>query len=235
VTKTIRLILYVVIALVVALGGWGYLEHKAYVAAKAKAGVLTAEFNDYQKQAEAIKANLEAEAVKLLAAKSAAIDAALASEQTKAQAIAERDAALAKIKALPDNDLSGAINLRIGVGLSWPVADGTFSITRYGAESVLSRFIAGEANASLYAAERSVTTNLRQALVASESESGNLGQRLYLTRGELSRAVKAWAADTSALKHLERSIIGRTVTTAVVSVGVGFAVAWGLHVAGVLK
>ncbi len=234
-TKTLRACLAVVVAIVLALAGWGVIERKAYVAAKAKADILRSDYTAYVEQAEAVKADMAIEAATLRAEKAAAIDAAISAESSKAKIAADLAAEKAKTAALPPDSLSGSINLRIGAGQSYPTGDGRFSFSRPGADATLDSFLEGEASHNLYEAERSVTANLRTALTAAESENGNLSHRLCLTQGELDRAVNAWGAETSALNHLRLSIIGRTVTTAAISFGVGLAVAWGLHAAGILK
>ena len=232
--KTIAIIGGIVLAILSAIVVYSGHEHKLYLEAKGASAVLTADFVSYQTNAKTIIASLTAEAAQLLTAKNAAIDKANAAELSKDKIAADLAALQAQTALLPPNALAANINTRLGANQTLPIAAGGFSLTRPGAESALNLFLAGEADASRYKAEQTVSLNLRVALDASERESGNLGQRLSLTTGELDRAVKAWDADKDALTHLEHSILGTRIKAFAWGAGTGAVTVAILHILKVI-
>lgn len=210
-------------------------QRKSYLTAKGEAAVLEKQFADYRLEADKAKAILTAEFATLTAEKNAALTAALNASLKAGEIQARLDAEQALTAALPADVLSGRINARIGVNQSVPIMNGTFSFTRPGTESTLNIFLEGEASASKYAAERTVTASLRDAVNASEKEVGNLGQRLYISETELDKAVAAWGADKDALKHLERSILGTKIKNLAIGAGAGVVIVTVLHLTGIVK
>jgi hypothetical protein len=221
-SKTTQILVAIVAFIALLAGGlmiYSGAQHKAYLISKGESAVLEKQFADYRLTSEKEKTALTAEAIRTTAEKDAAIAAANAADASKAAIQSALDAEKAKTAAMPADTLSGNINQRIGAGQSWPTAGGVFTFTRPGTESVLNRFLDGEASEGKYQAEMIVTLNLRTALGKSEGGAANLGTRLTLTQGELDKCVAAKDANAKALSHLEHSITG----TAIKNLAIGAA------------
>lgn len=209
-------------------------QHRAYLISKGESVVLEQQFKDYRLTSEKEKTALTAEAIRTTAEKDAAIARANAASLKAGEIQSKLDAATALTAALPADVLSGQINARIGVNQSCPIMNGTFSFTRPGAESTLNLFLTGEASASKYAAERTVSSNLRDALTAADAGTVNVSARLSITETELTKCVAAKDATASALKHLEHSILGTKIKNFAIGVGVGAATVTVLHLLKVI-
>jgi hypothetical protein len=221
--------LAVVLAIIAGLGIYGTAQRKAYLEAKGAAAVLEKQYVEYSTAAESQLASIAVAYSKAKAEKDAALAAATVAKNAQVAIQSALDAEKAKTHALPPDSLSGAINTRIGANQSWPTEGGVFTFTRPGTESVLNRFLNGEASESKYQAGEVVTVNLRAAIDAAERGTASISGQLTLTKGELDKCVAAKDANAEALKHLERSILGTKIKTFVVGAGVGAATLAVLH------
>jgi hypothetical protein len=232
-TKTTQVLIAIIAILALFAGGlmiYSGHEKKLYLIDKGKAQVLAKEYADYKASAEPQIVALTTASAKAKADKEAALAAAVVAENAKAAIQSALDAEKAKTHALPPDALSGAINTRIGANQSWPTEGGVFTFTRPGTESVLNRFLNGEASESKYQAEAVVTVNLRAAIDAAERGTASISGQLALTAGERDKAIAAWGATGDALKHMERAQFGLGLKHYVIGAGVGAAVLVILHV-----
>ena len=228
--RTLSIVAAAVLAILAGLVLYGNYQHRQYLEAKGAEKLIAAQY-----QYATVKANIEIAA--LLASttaaesqKQAALDAAAAERQLRLQADAERDAAVAKTKALPDDTLSSAINLRIGNGESKPIASGVFSFTRPGTEATLNRFLAGETAASDRDSAIREAANNADGLALCESQRGKLAKEVKLRVNERDLAKIGWDTTADALKHLERSIIGTRIKTFITGAAVGAVAVIALHI-----
>lgn len=223
-----------VLAILVGLGIYGAAQHKSYLISKGKAEALEIQYRDYEKTAKSEIASLTAQGANWKDARDAALAAVASAEQGKAATQAALDAEKARTKLLTADLLAGQINARIGINQALPVANGTFSLTRPGAENTLNVFLDGEGFKEKLKAESLVSENLRSAINSSQHENDTLGQRLSITQTELTKSVAAWDATKDTLKHLERSILGTKIKTFAVGVGVGAVAIIILHLCKVI-
>jgi hypothetical protein len=213
--------LAMVLAIIAGLGIWGSIQHKAYLEAKGAADLLSAQYKDAATKNEIEIAALHASSAASEIQKQAALDAAATERQLRVKADTERDAAIAKTKALPDDILSSAINLRIGAGESSPIASGVFTFTRPGVESTLNHFLAGETAETNLVSALAESAHKSDALDLCESQRGNLSAELKLTANERDLAKQGWDKEADALGHLERSIWGTRVKAFAWGAGAG--------------
>ena len=217
---TAAAILAVVVGVLIA---WGQAEHRAALKWKGASSALTAEHAAYVKQAEPLIASLQSENVTLKQIANSAVSKADTLEAT----IADQDAAISHLKALtaalPPDSLTGQINQRIGTGSIVPTAGGLYICTRPGAEATLNRFIDGEGYRTKYETEKAANLNLRAAVDAAEQQAANSAQAFTLKDGEYQRALAGWDADKDALRHLERSILGRRTKSFITGAALGVA------------
>ena len=213
-------ILAVAIGILIA---WGQAEHRAALKWKGASAALTSEYNAYVKQAEPVIAGLQVQN----AALQKDVNAAISKADTLESTIAEQDAAISHLKtltaALSPDGLSAKINERIGTGSIVPTKGGLYICSRAGAEATLNRFIDGEGYRTKYETEKAVVWNLRAALDAAEQQAANSAQAFTLMQGERDRALVAWDADKDALRHLERSILGRRTKSFIIGAATGAA------------
>jgi len=213
-------ILAVVIGIVIA---WGQAEHRAALKWKGASAALASEYNAYVKQAEPVIAGLQVQN----AALQKDVNAAISKADTLESTIAEQDAAISHLKtltaALSPDGLSAKINERIGTGSIVPTKGGLYICSRAGAEATLNRFIDGEGYRTKYETEKAAVWNLRAALDAAEQQAANTAQAFTLMQGERDRALVAWDADKDALRHLERSILGRRTKSFIIGAATGAA------------
>ncbi|MCK9600081.1 MAG: hypothetical protein M0R06_13635 [Sphaerochaeta sp.] len=213
-------IVAVVVGIVIA---WGQAEHRAALKWKGASAALASEYNAYVKQAEPVIAGLQVQNAALQKDANAAISKADTLEST----IAEQDAAISHLKtltaALSPDGLSAKINERIGTGSIVPTKGGLYICSRAGAEATLNRFIDGEGYRTKYETEKAAVWNLRAALDAAEQQAANSAQAFTLMQGERDRALVAWDADKDALRHLERSILGRRTKSFIIGAATGAA------------
>lgn len=225
----------VVLALImVVLVLYGNEQRRAYLQEKGAAAVLEKQFKEYVLEVDKAKTILTGEFVALTAEKQAALIKANDAENAKVAIQAALDAEKAKTTALPPDTLVGNINQRIGANMSWPTGGGVFTFTRPGTENVLNRFLDGEASEGRYQAEQAVTVNLRAAIDAAERGTANVSKQLALTEGELDKCIAAKDANADALKHLERSILGRQIKTFAIGAGAGAVTVIALHLLKVI-
>ena len=224
-----------ILAALIGFVWYGGAEHAAYVQSKAQSAILTKQYSDYVASAKVALDKAKEDGQKWHDQAIANQTAADVAEQKIPAIQAALDAERARTKTLTPDALAGAVNLRIGANQSLPVANGTFSFTRPGAESTLNLFLQGEAAANKYAAEQIVSSDLRSAIDSSKHELDALGQRLTLVQGEYDLALPAWQADKNSLKFLERSILGLRIKTFVEG-GIVFSVALTiLHLTKIIK
>lgn len=152
-------------------------------------------------------------------------------EKAEADLIAEK----AKTATLTDNDLSGAINLRIGAGQSRPTAAGNFSFTRPGTETTLNIFKDGETAASNYESAQREIKKTEVAAKDCEDQRANDGLQIGNLKDLLGKSNAGWTKADEARISLERSILGLKIKTFTAGVGSGGLLVFFLHLAGVIK
>jgi hypothetical protein len=191
-------------------------------------------------KAEEDRHKIETAALKALntalqAEKQTALDKAAAEAAGRTKAEKERDAAIALTKALTDDALSGAINLRIGAGQSKPMASGVFSFTRPGTESTLNIFIAGETAVTARDSALRESANNKTALDKCEEQRKNDAKVIEDGKAEIKTNKAGWKTADDNLAHLEHSILGTKIKTFAIGVGVGAAIIEGLKLLGIIK
>jgi hypothetical protein len=212
-----------VLAIFIGLGIYGSAQHRAYLESKGKAEALTQQYRDYELIAKKAIVDLTIESANWKAAQEAALAAAESAGKQTAIITAALEAEKARTKTLPPDILAGNINLRIGPNECLPVANGSFSLTRYGVENTLNIFLDGEGYNEKLKAESLVSENLRSAYSSSQHENDTLGQRLSIRETELSNCIALKDATSDTLKHLERAQFGLKVKTIVITAGVTYA------------
>jgi hypothetical protein len=218
-----------VLVIMIGLGIYGAAEHKSYLISKGKAEALTTQFNEYEKQAQSQIASLTAQGENWKDATDAALSAAAAAGKQTAVIQAALEAEKARTKLLTADLLAGQINARIGINQLLPIASGSFSLTRPGAENTLNIFLDGEGYYKKLQAESLVSENLRSAVNSSQHDNDTLGQRLTIRETELTKSVAAWDATKETLGHLEKSILGTKIKSWAVGIGTGAVAVIVLH------
>lgn len=225
----------IVVILLAILGWYGAAQRAAYLKASGAATLYAEKYKASLEKANTEIAALLASTAAAETQKQAALAAAAAERALRVKADAERDGIIAKTKALPDDTLSSAINLRIGEDESKPIASGVFSFTRPGAENTLNLFISGETAATDRDSAIREAAHNADSLALCETQRGNLAAEIKTTADERDLAKLGWDKEAEALSHLEKSIFGRTVKVAVISAGVGAGLVLILHLCGVIK
>ena len=159
-------------------------------------------------------------------------------EKTKASLAEAYEKLKAETAALPDDELSGRINARIGAGESWPIAGpppARFSFTRPGAEATVNRFLAGEKAESNYAAELKITADLRGVVKATEGQRDEYRGEAGRQTARADKAEAGWEAEKKALGYLERTIPGLKWKARLAGGLIVLLADLGLRMAGVIK
>jgi len=216
---TVAIIAVIVTGIII----WGKAEYRGYTRAKAEADVLTAQYEAKAKQADLAILTLQREAVILRTEKKRALENAALHEQDAALAHAEAERQKALTAALPPDSLTGQINQRIGPDSIVHTAGGLYICSRAGAEATLNLFLDGDGYRTKYETEKADSLNLRAALDAAERMAANSDNQRLLIQGKYDAAILAWSADVAALRHLERSILGRRTKSFITGAALGVA------------
>lgn len=210
-------------------------NHTKYLESKGAEKVIRQEYADLKLKSDADIIKLQESSAKAEQEKQAALQEKIKEQRAREKAEAERDAEKAKTAALPDDELSGAINLRIGAGQSRPTGAGNFTFMRPGTERTLNLFIDGETTARNYESAKVEIKKTEDALRATETQRDNARAEIVSKDDLLEKATEGWTEADRGKKLLERSILGIKIKTFAIGFGLGGATVFGLHLAGVIK
>jgi hypothetical protein len=210
-------------------------EHTKYLESRGAENILREQYKVSEAKLAAENSALHASNVKAEAEKQKALADKAQEQRARQKAEAERDAEKAKTATLPDNELSGAINLRIGAGQSRPMAAGVFTFLRPGTEKTLNLFIDGETAARNYESAKVEIKKTEDAFNDSELQRKNGLAEIASKDDLLKKATDGWAEADRGKRLLERSILGIKIKTFIIGVGFGGGTVFGLHLAGVIK
>jgi hypothetical protein len=234
----------IIIALTIALilGGlffWqirrGTAMNEKYLEAKGVAELLASQFADFRKATAQQVAGIEAANKMLEAEKTRLLGIVARLEDANSALKKEAEKAKAQTAALSHDNLSLAVNSRIGAGQSWPIAAGMFSFTRPGTERTLNLFIDGEAAEAGWQNERGVSEALRGSLAAAEQQRDGWRKADGLHVEERDKAVKGWKTEETARRYLEKSIPGMKWKERAKGGVFVLLLDLGLRIAGILK
>ena len=224
-----------ILAILTGLVIYGGVEHKAAIVSKAEENVLKSQLATLTATTAAKDKERDAAITASEAVKQAALKKAEDEHRARLKSDADRDAAIAQTKTLPDDSLSGNINLRIGAGASHPTAAGVFSFTRPGTESTLNYFLTGEAAESARDSAIKEAADNKTAFDSCQDQRKQDALKLVDKDSIIDLTNTALAKSDDAYRHLNNSIFGLKIKTFVEG-GIVFSVALTiLHLTKIIK